>query len=324
MRIRTVSAVLGGFTMMVWKRRASAPSFSMYFLYSSSVVAPTHWISPRESAGLKMLEASRLPSEPPAPTMVCNSSIKIMTFSFFCSSTMRALSRSSNWPRYFVPATMEAMSRLTTRLLSSTCGMFFSTIFWARPSTMAVFPMPGSPIRTGLFFLRRLRICTTRSISFSRPITGSSLPSRARLVRSLPKWSRNGVLLLSFWAPTLSPPRNTLLISSLTLSYSRPAEASAFDAVDSVSFMSARSRCSVPIYLCDMERASLAAISSTFFARGVNGSIWPMVIMPPDDVIAFSMFAASSSRSTPMLRRTATATPSPSLMSPRSRCSVPT
>src|SRR5881227_2025354 len=52
---------------------------------------------------------------------------------------------------------------------------------WARPSTMAVLPTPGSPIRTGLFFWRRARICMIRSISVCRPTTGSSLPACARL-----------------------------------------------------------------------------------------------------------------------------------------------
>ena len=37
---------------------------------------------------------------------------------------------------------------------------------------------PGSPISTGLFFVRRLSTCMTRSISFSRPMTGSSTPGR--------------------------------------------------------------------------------------------------------------------------------------------------
>ena len=37
---------------------------------------------------------------------------------------------------------------------------------------------------TGLFLLRRARIETTRSISSSRPMTGSSFPSRASSVRS--------------------------------------------------------------------------------------------------------------------------------------------
>ncbi|COZ05924.1 Uncharacterised protein [Mycobacterium tuberculosis] len=46
-------------------------------------------------------------------------------------------------------------------------------------------PTPGSPISTGLFLVRRDSTCTTRRISLSRPMTGSSLPSRARAVRSV-------------------------------------------------------------------------------------------------------------------------------------------
>ena len=49
----------------------------------------------------------------------------------------------------------------------------------ARPSTIAVLPTPGSPISTGLFLVRRESTCIVRRISSSRPITGSSLPSRA-------------------------------------------------------------------------------------------------------------------------------------------------
>ena len=43
----------------------------------------------------------------------------------------------------------------------------------------------------------------TRSISFSRPMTGSSLPARAASVRLMPSWSTVGVLLARFvsWAP---------------------------------------------------------------------------------------------------------------------------
>jgi hypothetical protein len=54
----------------------------------------------------------------------------------------------------------------------------------ARPSAIAVLPTPGSPIRTGLFLVRRARIWMVRRISSSRPMTGSSLPSRAACVRS--------------------------------------------------------------------------------------------------------------------------------------------
>ncbi len=59
-----------------WKRRSSAGSFSMFLRYSSSVVAPITWSSPRASAGLSMFEASIEPSAAPAPTTVCSSSMK--------------------------------------------------------------------------------------------------------------------------------------------------------------------------------------------------------------------------------------------------------
>jgi hypothetical protein len=54
---------------------------------------------------------------------------------------------------------------------------------------MAVLPTPGSPIRTGLFFVRRESTCMTRRTSSSRPITGSSLPLSASSVRSRPNFS---------------------------------------------------------------------------------------------------------------------------------------
>ena len=56
---------------------------------------------------------------------------------------------------------------------------------WAMPSTIAVFPTPGSPMSTRLFLVLRERTCMTRRISSSRPITGSILPRRAASVRSL-------------------------------------------------------------------------------------------------------------------------------------------
>src|ERR1017187_554853 len=51
LRIVIVSSTEGGSTLIDWNRRSSALSFSMYLRYSLSVVAPTHWSSPRESAG---------------------------------------------------------------------------------------------------------------------------------------------------------------------------------------------------------------------------------------------------------------------------------
>ena len=70
-------------------------------------------------------------------------------------SSMIFLRRSSNSPRYLVPATSEPMSSATRRLSSSVSGTSPVTIRCARPSTMAVLPTPGSPIRAGLFLVRR-------------------------------------------------------------------------------------------------------------------------------------------------------------------------
>lgn len=63
---------------------------------------------------------------------------------------------------------------------------FIGGDFLARPSAMAVLPTPGSPMRQGLFLVRRDRIWITRSISVALPITGSSRPSFACFVKSRP------------------------------------------------------------------------------------------------------------------------------------------
>src|SRR3954449_6077426 len=59
--ISMASRSLGGSTLTAWKRRSSDRSFSMYFRYSAGVVAPMQRISPRESAGFRMLAASSGP-----------------------------------------------------------------------------------------------------------------------------------------------------------------------------------------------------------------------------------------------------------------------
>ena len=130
----------GASTLTAWKRRSNAASFSMYLRYSLSVVAPMHCSSPRLSAGLMMFEASIVPSAEPAPTMVCNSSMNRMMFFERRISSMTALIRSSNWPRYLVPATIKARSRVMTRRSRSSSGTLPAAISCARPSTMAVLP----------------------------------------------------------------------------------------------------------------------------------------------------------------------------------------
>ena len=162
----------------------------MYLRYSFSVVAPMARSSPRARAGLSMLLASMAPSAAPAPTSVCSSSIKSTIWPFDSSiSLSTALSRSSNSPRYLAPASIAPRSSAITRLSRRLSGTSPETMRRARPSTMAVLPTPGSPISTGLFLVRRLSTWITRRISSSRPMTGSSLPRRARSVRSLAYFS---------------------------------------------------------------------------------------------------------------------------------------
>ena len=86
---------------------------------------------------------------------------------------------------------------------------------WARPSTMAVLPTPGSPINTGLFLERRCNICITRRISSSRPMTGSSLPLRASSVRSTQYFFSASRWPSASGLATDSPPRTALTASSI-------------------------------------------------------------------------------------------------------------
>ena len=135
-----------------------------------------------------MLPASIVLSEPePAPTIVCNSSMNKIILPALCfTSRNTAFKRSSNSPRYFAPASIDAMSRLMMSRSFKLDGTSPATIRCAKPSTMAVLPVPGSPISTGLFFVRRESTCIVRRISSERPITGSSFPSRACCVRLCP------------------------------------------------------------------------------------------------------------------------------------------
>ena len=107
----------------------------------------------------------------------------MMSFESFTSLIIFFI-RSSNSPRYFVPATSEVKSRERMRFFKRPDGTEPFATACASPSTIAVFPIPGSPTRTGLFFVRRERICIRRWISFSRPTTGSAFPSRKRRVIS--------------------------------------------------------------------------------------------------------------------------------------------
>ena len=139
--------------------------------------------------------------------MVCSSSMKrTISPAAFSISASTAFSRSSNSPRYFAPARSAPRSSAQTRLPLSPSGTSPATIRCASPSTIAVFPTPGSPIRTGLFFVRRESTWITRRISSSRPMTGSSFPDSASAVRSRPYFSSawyepSGSCDVTFWPP---------------------------------------------------------------------------------------------------------------------------
>ena len=165
-----VSAMSGSPTKTGWKRRSSAASFSMCLRNSSSVVAPIVRSSPRASIGLSRFAASTAPSDAPAPTIVCSSSMKRT----ICPSAWRPPSaRPSSAPRTRRGTSpRRAAHRCRARRLAARrdSGTSPLTMRCARPSTIAVLPTPGSPISTGLFFVRR-------ASTWSRG--GSPRPSRS-------------------------------------------------------------------------------------------------------------------------------------------------
>ena len=200
--------MLGSSTCTGWKRRARAASFSIYWRYSSSVVAPTVCSSPRAKAGFSMLPASMAPSVLPAPTSVCSSSMNNrISPSADLTSSSTPFSRSSNSPRYFDPAIIAPRSSAYSRLPARLSGTSPLTIRFASPSTIAVLPVPGSPIRTGLFLVRRLKIWMVLRISSSRPMTGSSFPSAATAVRSRAYFSSASKPSSAFWVSAARPLR---------------------------------------------------------------------------------------------------------------------
>ena len=153
-------------------------------------MAPIQCSSPLANIGLSIFPASRAPSVLPAPTMVCSSSIKrIICPSLFFTSSRTAFNRSSNSPRYLAPATSAPISRAKIFLSFNPCGTSPRTIRWARPSTTAVFPTPGSPISTGLFFVFLDKIRIIFLISLSLPITGSNFWFLAFSTSSCPYFS---------------------------------------------------------------------------------------------------------------------------------------
>ena len=110
--------------------------------------------------------------------------------SLFLISFKTFFKRSSNSPRYLAPATKLAKSSSHIFLSFKLLGTSPAIIRLASPSTIAVFPTPGSPIKTGLFFVFLDKIRVIPRISSSRPITGSILPFLESCVISRPYFSK--------------------------------------------------------------------------------------------------------------------------------------
>ena len=98
-------------------------------------------------------------------------------------------------PRNFAPAIKAPISKEKMVLSFKFSGTSLRTIRCANPSTIAVLPTPGSPIKTGLFlvFLDKIRI--TSRISSSRPMIGSCFPFYC--IKSTPYFS--SALYCSSW-----------------------------------------------------------------------------------------------------------------------------
>ena len=141
-------------------------------------------------------EVARHPSRlrtAPAPTMVCSSSMKRMTCGLPRTEPLTAplFKRSSNSPRYFAPAIREPPCRVRARFLSFRLSGT-SPLHDAQGKAFRRSPSCRRPVhRSG----RDCSSCaargpgSTRRISSSRPITGSSLPWPASAVRSRPNFS---------------------------------------------------------------------------------------------------------------------------------------
>ena len=127
---------------------------------------------------------------------------------FFTSSKMD-FKRSSNSPRYLAPAIKDPMSNSINLFSFKDSGTSPFIIRQAIPSTTAVLPTPGSPIKTGLFFVLRDKICITRRISSSRPIIGSILPSRTSWTRSRPYFFKASTFSSEFGVSNFFPLRRS-------------------------------------------------------------------------------------------------------------------
>jgi hypothetical protein len=186
-------------------------------LYSSSVVAPTQCNSPRANAGFSIcsrVHGALSVFSCPDHGMNFVDKNNGLTLRLWLTQLRTLLSRSSKSPLNFAPASSEAMSSDKTRLPLSESGTSpLPPIRRARPSTMAVFPTPGSPIEhRGCSYCVFAEPEWRGGIPSSRPMTGSNLPNRALSVKSkvyffnAPRWLSSSADL-TVWPPLIKTQR---------------------------------------------------------------------------------------------------------------------
>ena len=154
-----MSSTDGSPTNTGWKRRSSAASFSMCLRYSSSVVAPTRaQLAAREHRLEQVGGVDRALGGARADDRV-----QLVDEQDDLALGVGDLLEHGLEPVLELAAVLRARRSArrcrarSTRRSRSDSGTSPSTIRWASPSTIAVLPTPGSPISTGLFFVRRDR-----------------------------------------------------------------------------------------------------------------------------------------------------------------------
>ena len=173
-----------------------------------------HFSAPLDSAGFSRLDASSVPPEAaPAPISVWISSMNRIALGLSFSDRARpsgaARSRRGTW----CPPAARPCRASTRWTRPGSRARRFCAMRQARPSAIAVLPTPASPTSSGLFLRRRHRIWITRSTSYSRPISGSILPSLAAWLRFCVNCSSGEAF--SFFSPSPSSPSEPAALAAL-------------------------------------------------------------------------------------------------------------
>ena len=231
-----------------------------------------------------------------------------------------AFNRSSKSPRYLAPANKAAMSKDKTFLPFRLSGTSPLTIRCAKPSIIAVLPTPGSPIKTGLFLVRRIKTWMTRRISSSRPMTGSSLPNAARSVRSTVYFFSDSRFDSASEAFTCSPPRTALMADSKA-ALAKPCALSNLPAAP-LSSSKANKNISLAIKPSPRLTANLSVTLSKLFSSREIVTSPALSVLLGRLAIALTKPAFSGAKCTPACANKALLPPSSCLIKASNKCNA--